>query len=313
MKRIIFAAIASIYSLTAIGQAPQYFDSWLLTPSIANGCISVPFMSAHYNGTTTNASYLNSTGYAQPYFTDSTISIKGIALMGSYYHPYDTPCTFDTGYYLQIRDEKIDEVLASVRYDTTPYIKPEETWGTSNPTNLNNYVELLFDSTIFITAGNKFYTVMTMGNDFTAFQCFRSTVHYIAEMSSCYQVAELPSVLSDGEWQTLPQLGTYMPILRELCIFPILDTLTYHGGNLTQVDLENLTYIYPSPASKEVTVASSFGLEGVEVINAVGQKVYERQIKANSITIDVSNFAKGSYIARIRTNKGVTTKKFIVQ
>ena len=312
MKRIIFAAIATFYSLTAIGQAPQYFNSWLLTPSIANGCISVPFTSAPYHGRIGTSVYVGHTGYAQPYFTDTTISIKGIAMMGNYYYSHDTPCAFDTGYYLQIRDEKIDEILASVRYDTATIVKPNGTWGAGNPVGMNDYVELLFDSTIFITAGSKFYTVVTMPNYNNSLQCFNPSVEFIYDLSSCYQVAELPSFFRNGEWQLLYQLSLN-PVPRELCIFPILDTLTYHGGNLTQVDLENLTYIYPSPATNEVTVASSFGLEGVEIINAVGQKVFEQQIKANSVTIDVSNFAKGSYIAKIRTNRGVTTKKFVVK
>ena len=84
MKRIILAVVAIIYSLTAIGQTPdqepQYINDYLLPPSLTNGCFQLtnPTSDQDYFGIT---NIRNMIGLAQPYFIDSTISVKGIAAL----------------------------------------------------------------------------------------------------------------------------------------------------------------------------------------------------------------------------------------
>ncbi|MDR0790062.1 MAG: leucine-rich repeat protein [Bacteroidales bacterium] len=67
--------------------------------------------------------------------------------------------------------------------------------------------------------------------------------------------------------------------------------------------------IYPNPVKDVLNIDCVDKVESVEVFNLLGQKVYAG-IKT---TIDVSNFTKGNYVVKVYTDKGVMTKKFVVE
>jgi len=55
-------------------------------------------------------------------------------------------------------------------------------------------------------------------------------------------------------------------------------------------------------------------MQSIELYNQEGQKVLSRQAnKAHTFTIDVSSLSKGVYLCKIKTAKGWTSKKVIVQ
>ena len=78
----------------------------------------------------------------------------------------------------------------------------------------------------------------------------------------------------------------------------------------TTVDI--YTFLMPNPASGRVTVASSFKIVEVEIYSADSRLVERYQGNGISLTLDVSGYAKGTYIARIRTVAGVATKRLVV-
>jgi RHS repeat-associated protein len=80
-------------------------------------------------------------------------------------------------------------------------------------------------------------------------------------------------------------------------------------NSLNDVDGVAEVSIYPNPAKDVLNIACVDKIEGVEIFNLLGQKVYA----GTKTTIDVSNFAKGNYVAKLHTDKGVTTKKFVVE
>lgn len=94
----------------------------------------------------------------------------------------------------------------------------------------------------------------------------------------------------------------------DLMIFPLIN-----GAGLNNVDVNTLSYVYPNPAKDQVTLASSFNMERVEIYNMLGQKVYENTLNGNATTVNVSNFNSGNYIVKIFTEAGLATKKIVVE
>ncbi|MDR0790177.1 MAG: T9SS type A sorting domain-containing protein, partial [Bacteroidales bacterium] len=71
-------------------------------------------------------------------------------------------------------------------------------------------------------------------------------------------------------------------------IFPIIE-----GSGLNDVEINNLTYVYPNPAKNEVMLASSYKMNKVEIFNMLGQKVYESDVNGISTTVNVVDFTAG--------------------
>jgi hypothetical protein len=75
---------------------------------------------------------------------------------------------------------------------------------------------------------------------------------------------------------------------------------------------ENSYSVYPVPAHTQVTVAGP-GITTIEVYNMMGQKVMTvNEINGDTTVVNVSTLAKGSYLFRINTVHGVTTKTVVV-
>ena len=74
-----------------------------------------------------------------------------------------------------------------------------------------------------------------------------------------------------------------------------------------------LTRIYPVPANDRITVdTKSNTTESITLIDFTGKVVKSFDVDTNLNKIDVSNFAKGTYILRVKTEKGVLNKKIII-
>ena len=75
--------------------------------------------------------------------------------------------------------------------------------------------------------------------------------------------------------------------------------------------LANNTFITPNPAHDRVTVSSHFGVLGVEVFDARGNLMLKKESYGLDPTIDISALPQGSYIVRIETMSGTTSKVLI--
>jgi hypothetical protein len=304
MKNIVLSVIATIVSLIAIGQVPQYYNSWMFNEVVNQGCISLPLSheeALHKTVGITNFS--NGNVYAQPYFTDSVISIKGIAILGTWITNPD----IKNEYYFQIRDSSLNNILAQVRYDTVPFsASTTPPWNTAG----NSFKELLFDTSIFINA-NKFYTTMTLPDISANF--ILGVMSFISLPDSC-EVTEKPKMYHNGQWMEIILPNFNEPPLG-LALFPILDTLTYPQDSLglSKVNSDVEINIYPNPAENELNVSSSVEITKIEILNIIGQVVYTNEMKSKNTKIDISNLTKGNYIAKIQTTKGVKTSKIVVK
>ncbi len=72
-------------------------------------------------------------------------------------------------------------------------------------------------------------------------------------------------------------------------------------------EVANSTKIYPNPTSGKVHIEVA-GMTHVTVINAIGQLVYDTDVDADQLSVDMSTFPAGAYLVRIVTDKGVCTK-----
>ena len=101
---------------------------------------------------------------------------------------------------------------------------------------------------------------------------------------------------------------------KYLFIFPIIappDTTT------VGVEKPDMVYRYtsvqPNPATERVEVLSSFGVRRVEVYSMSGAKVMDVKAQGFKATFDVSKLPSSTYLLRIHTPQGMTTKKLVVR
>ena len=97
------------------------------------------------------------------------------------------------------------------------------------------------------------------------------------------------------------------------------DTIVVPGGDTTGVGIQgvNLLYRYtsvqPNPATDKVRVTSSFGLTRIEAYDLRGRLLFETPASGLKADLDVSSWPRGTYLLRISTPAGPTTKKLLVQ
>ncbi|MDR1846656.1 MAG: T9SS type A sorting domain-containing protein [Bacteroidales bacterium] len=84
-------------------------------------------------------------------------------------------------------------------------------------------------------------------------------------------------------------------------------------NDLRDISNEIISTIFPNPTDKKITITTSIPMQKVEIVNSIGQSIYEQELKDKSITINTSKFISGNYIAIIITSKGFIKKQFVVK
>jgi hypothetical protein len=97
--------------------------------------------------------------------------------------------------------------------------------------------------------------------------------------------------LFDDIQQTLPVLGI--------------------GDQLSPLDG---VYAYPNPASDQITIASeNVAIETITLFDILGKQVAVLYPNSRNVTIDVTGFSKGIYIAKVSTPAGVGSIKLVIE
>ncbi|MEE0881833.1 MAG: T9SS type A sorting domain-containing protein [Bacteroidales bacterium] len=104
--------------------------------------------------------------------------------------------------------------------------------------------------------------------------------------------------------------GTYYP--------PIGLAFYYNNSEnndnaLSDIDVSHLVSVHPNPAKDIVTVQSSFKVREIEIINTLGQVVLRKEGNQNIETLEVNSLEKGTYIVRIKTQRGFANKKLVIK
>ena len=77
--------------------------------------------------------------------------------------------------------------------------------------------------------------------------------------------------------------------------------------------LNKQVLVFPNPASDRVSIRlNDLRAESVMVFNALGQMIDERQVHSDAFSLDASQWESGIYLMKIKTDKGLATKRVIV-
>lgn len=70
--------------------------------------------------------------------------------------------------------------------------------------------------------------------------------------------------------------------------------------------------IYPNPTSGNVTIEVA-GMNHISVFSITGQMLYDMDVDADNMQINLAEFGNGMYLVRIVTNEGIATERVIVE
>lgn len=233
---------------------------------------------------------------AQPFHMDSVVNVIGFFSKIGGGPNYNV----NPGHYLVLMDSLFNR-LDSVGYKSTP-INPEG--------NELSYIYYYLLEPIPI---QNFYIAITFPNSHIQSYYLDWTA---TQVDTCYVTA-----CNAGLEPWISINGNRMPFsahqeykyfkYTHLCIFPILRV--NNGSSLSSVDLEKYTYVYPNPAKDDINFSCSFMINDIEIYDIMGRRVYQKEVKDYSKTIDISSLTKGSYVAKLNTEQGLVSKKFIVE
>ena len=77
---------------------------------------------------------------------------------------------------------------------------------------------------------------------------------------------------------------------------------------------KNIVTLFPNPATNLITVSSDTEIELIEILNTNGQLLISRPcVGIKEESIDVSSYATGFYLMRIKNNAGTAIRKIMIQ
>ncbi len=98
--------------------------------------------------------------------------------------------------------------------------------------------------------------------------------------------------------------GFNVPMTEDFVYVLILDVNNIEASELN---------LYPNPASDRVTVSSNVAMNGVTVMNYVGQVVYSAKVAGETtLTLNTASYEAGVYVVQINTANGVVTKRVVI-
>ena len=128
----------------------------------------------------------------------------------------------------------------------------------------------------------------------------------------------------DSTWQITegwPSWQWFFPILTpdpngDTTYVP--DDSTHNGGDSLRIAIQRTSWeryvsLQPNPADAEATVLSSFGITEVEIFDMAGSRVLTQKAEGLAAKLDVKALPRGSYIVRIHTPLGDTSRKLLLK
>ena len=260
--------------------------------------------------------------YAQPYYTDTTITVIGLSAYQANGESRPAGCDLKYRFYLELRDSTLNNIIRSIdiTYTSSYYLHQTVT-----------YTEDFFDTPVNING--KFYVVFhtpdtIIGNPRVADFSTRSTLacwlltSYLCSPSDTslypiYRYANnnsIPYMNPNNEW-TLLTLFNHTATMFYL--FPILseynpDAEEWHGVGLNEMrDISQFTHVFPNPAREEVNINCGYKIKTLQVFDEQGKRLFEKEVNAYNYQINLENYPTGTYLIKVLTNSGQATKKVI--
>lgn len=254
--------------------------------------------------------------FAQPYRTDTAITIIGLSGYCWYRREY---CP-DIPYYLELRDSTNNEIIRSVNvFDFYPPVACDTS---------ERYKEVLFDTPINIKG--KFYVVLhsidSIMGDYDYYQLSDPVAILATTLCTPSSLDMYPLIrdYNSDKWTIFDHYLRTIPKPDELVtmvyLFPILgeydpNAETYNGGEVGIEDLKDITditHVFPNPAMNEVNINCGYKMKSIELYDEQGKLLYTKQnINAYNHKISLNDYPQGTYLIKILTQTGQTTKKII--
>ncbi len=91
--------------------------------------------------------------------------------------------------------------------------------------------------------------------------------------------------------------------------------------NINELSLSSQLDVFPNPNNGQFVINllsenNDLKILGIDIFNYLGREKAELQkntFEGNEVFINIKNTARGLYMLRILTNKGIVTKKILVQ
>jgi hypothetical protein len=77
--------------------------------------------------------------------------------------------------------------------------------------------------------------------------------------------------------------------------------------------IDSRIFIFPNPATNQLTVESAQTIEKIFFVNHFGQTILEKSIDAKQAKVNTSELKNGIYFLRVKTDKGILNKKVVIQ
>lgn len=185
---------------------------------------------------------------------------------------------------------------------------------TDRPTSMEAYVKgtLALNGNAFIVAGLRKWNTVSHARDQVAQAVFymdSSIVHYKQiSVPFNYSLPDIPDTLEIKIMAGNVGPGGIIMPGNEFFVDDISFT-TVTGINEAGKDNPNVR-IYPNPAINNITIECQQQAT-VEITSIQGQLIENLATNGNKTSIDVSAFTEGVYVVQVKTEKGVTVKKFV--
>lgn len=105
--------------------------------------------------------------------------------------------------------------------------------------------------------------------------------------------------------------GSYSAWSDSLLFYVPADTTHQHESVVTAEDY--YTSLVPNPASDRVLIASPFRIREIEIYTLSGKRVLLQAGKGGDNEVDISSLPSGTYVVRVKTNRGFAVKKLVVR
>lgn len=112
---------------------------------------------------------------------------------------------------------------------------------------------------------------------------------------------------SSGRWHIFTEAEIPMPINATFNI--LIDTQSGMGVN--DISSNSMTKAYPNPLVNQVNFESKEQIKSISIYNLLGQEVFKSNGNSNQMTVDLSSLPIGTYVAKIKTDKGAESIKLI--
>lgn len=279
--------------------------------------------STNYNGD--SSTYI--LAYAQPFYVNSFVAIKSVVFptCGNWVLStlnQDTIDSMVSNFFIQVLNEDMD-VISQVRYDSL--IR-------NIPFGNTYFYELKFDSLAVVNG--RFYIAIThdvVNGASRKLLNFPLNIFALKNNLCDYNEYKYPlakvKLLNQDNWIYPYEISSTDPVkqlifeeainpITTLIILPKIDT-SYNDTNnngvglLDKGSLRDYINIYPNPAKDNISIESLEIIVKIELINPIGKVLFEKEVNAYNYQINLDSYPTGTYLIKVLTNSGQTTKKVV--